>query len=92
MSNFIHAREYLHAGDVVVVDCSHQCNVYLTDDNNFSHYRRGASFEHRGGGGFFRRLPARLVVPHEGYWNVTIDLSGGQANIRYNIHYLKQAA
>lgn len=90
MSNFIHAREYLHAGDVVVVDCSHQCNVCLMDDTNFSYYRRGTRFQHWGG--HFTRLPARIAVPHDGYWNVTIDLGGGRANIQYNIHYLKNAA
>src|ERR1700719_4119898 len=39
MSDFIHAREYLHQGDVVIVDCDHQCNVRLMDDSDFSSYR-----------------------------------------------------
>jgi hypothetical protein len=37
-------------------------------------------------------FPARITVPHDGYWNVTIDLGGGRAHIRYNIGYLKHAA
>ena len=32
MSNFIHSREYLHDGDVVVVSCDHQCNVRVMSD------------------------------------------------------------
>jgi hypothetical protein len=36
-------------------------------------------------------LPARIIVPYDGNWNVTIDLGGGGANIRYNIEYLKAA-
>lgn len=88
--NFIHAREYLNQGDVVVVNCDHQCNILLTDDLNFSSYRNGRRFNHYGG--FYRMLPARIVVPHSGYWNTTIDLGGGRANIRYNIQYMKRAA
>jgi hypothetical protein len=90
MSNFVHAREYLHAGDVVVVQSSHQCNVRVMDDTNFSSYRRGGSHNYHGG--FYRMLPARIAVPTDGYWNVTIDLGGGNANIRYSIDYLKHAA
>jgi hypothetical protein len=89
MSDFIHAREYLSAGDLVVVQCSHQCNVRLTDDSNFQAYRSGR--QHRAYGGFFRMLPARIAVPHDGYWNVTIDLGGGRANINYSINYIKAA-
>jgi hypothetical protein len=37
-------------------------------------------------------LPARIAVPSSGFWNVTIDLGEGRANIRYNIEYLKRAA
>ena len=89
MSDFIHAREFLKTGDVVVVQCSHQCNVRLTDDLNFQAFRSGR--QHTAYGGFFERLPARVAVPHDGYWNVTIDLGGGRANIRYDISYLKAA-
>ncbi|MDG4890910.1 DUF1883 domain-containing protein [Mesorhizobium sp. WSM4887] len=90
MSDFIHARDYLNAGDTVVVECSHQCNVLVMDDANFQNYRSGRSFHHYGG--FYERLPARIAVPHTGYWNTVIDLGGGRANIRYNIGYLKAAA
>jgi hypothetical protein len=88
--NFIHAREWLDEGDLVVVECSHQCNVRLTDDSNFASFRRGGA--HRYHGGFYRRLPARIAVPSSGFWNVTIDVGGGRASIRYNIRYLKRNA
>lgn len=90
MSDFIHAREYLHAGDVVIVSCSHQCNVRVMDDSNFSSFRSGG--QHRYYGGFYERLPARIAVPHDGEWNTTIDLGGGNANIRYSINYIKRHA
>lgn len=89
MSNFIHAREWLEEGDIVVVECDHQCNVMLTDDANFQSYRRGGRFEYFGG--HYKMLPARIAVPRNGHWNVTIDLGGRPANIRYNISYLKAA-
>lgn len=81
--SFMHKREYLNEGAVVVVNCTHQCNVMLTDDTNFQNYKQGGQFRYHGG--FFKRLPARIPVPHSGYWNVTLDLGGGSASIRYSI-------
>lgn len=80
---YIHAREYLEAGQSIRVDCDTQCNVRLTDDVNFSQFRRGG--RHNYYGGFYRRFPCVITPPHAGYWNVTIDLAGGRANIRYSI-------
>jgi hypothetical protein len=80
---FIHKRHYLKRGDVVVVNCSHQCNVKLTDDYNFHRFEIGRS--HNYYGGHFRILPARIPVPDEGYWNVTIDIGDGTATIRHSI-------
>ena len=85
--NFLHTREYLTAGDIVVVNCDHQCNVRVLDDPNFGSFRSGR--QHRYHGGFYRQLPARIAVPHSGWWNVTLDLGGGSANIRHSISYIK---
>lgn len=90
MADFIHAREHLDEGDVVVVECDHQCNVLVLDDHNFNLYRRGAAYHYYGG--FFARLPARVGVPRSDHWNTVIDLGGGRANIRYNIGYVRRAA
>jgi len=90
MSDFIHSREFLKAGEIVIVDCDHQCNVRVMDDSNFQSYRRGGGHNYLGG--FYQRLPVRIAVPNDGYWNTTIDLGGGRANIRYNIGYLKSHA
>ena len=90
MSGFIHAREWLDEGDVVIVNCDHQCNVRLTDDTSFRSFRSGG--RHTYYGGHYKYLPARIIVPSSGYWNVTIDLGGGRANIRYDISYLKRNA
>ena len=90
MFDFIHDRQYLAEGDIVIVNCDHQCNVRVMDDSNFSSFRSGG--RHHYHGGFYKRLPARITVPSDGYWNVTIDLGGGRANIRYSINYLKREA
>lgn len=82
---FLHKRLYLNAGDIVVVDCSHQSNILLTTDSNFTNYKNGRGFQHHGGGGFFQQLPARLKAPQSGYWNITIDLGGGSGNVRHSI-------
>ncbi|GAB7529410.1 DUF1883 domain-containing protein [Pseudomonas sp. 3A(2025)] len=80
---FIHSREHLNKGDVVEVACSHQCNVRLTNDTHFSNFKNGR--QHTYYGGFFERLPARIQAPSTGYWNITIDLGGGSANITHSI-------
>jgi hypothetical protein len=86
--NFIHTREFLSAGDVAVLECDTQCNFRLTDDLNFAAFERGDA--HTYYGGFFTHFPARIPVPSTGYWNVTIDLGGGSANIRYSLSYIKR--
>lgn len=86
---FLHQREYVHQGDVVVVNCSHRCNICLMSDSDFSSYRRGGS--HHYYGGYYDRLPARIAVPEDGYWNITLDLGGGSASIRHSIGILKAA-
>lgn len=89
MVAFIHHRELLHEDDVVVVDCDHQCNVRLMDDLNFECFRRGT--RHKYYGGFYRTLPAKIVVPATDYWNITLDLAGRQARVRHSIKFLKKS-
>jgi Domain of unknown function (DUF1883) len=86
---FIHKRQYLRRGDVVVVTCSQPCNVKLTDDNNFNRYEIGRSYNFYGG--FFRELPARILAPDEGYWNITIDIGEGTATIKHTIDVIRGA-
>ena len=85
----MHQREYLNEGDVVVVDCSHRCNIRLMDDGDFASYRRGG--RHRYYGGHYDMLPARIQVPHNGHWNITLYLGGDSATIRHSINILKAA-
>lgn len=84
---FIHAREYLSDGDVVILECDTQCNFRIMDDSNFHSFKNRGSCTYYGG--FFTHFPARIVAPHSGSWNVVIDLAGGRANIQYNLSYLK---
>jgi hypothetical protein len=88
MANFIHASEHLNAGSIVKLECDTQCNFMLMTDSDFSNYRRGGA--HHYYGGFFKRFPATIVVPHTDHWNVVVDLGGGRANIRYSISYIKR--
>lgn len=57
----IHSRTHLNRGDVVIVNCTHQCNVKVMDDANYRSYQSGG--QHRFYGGEFRRLPARIPIP-----------------------------
>jgi hypothetical protein len=87
MASFIHARQRLAKGDIVIVQCSHQCNIYLMDDENFLSYRKREKFAFHGG--HFTRFPAKLPVPAEGNWNTVIDLGGRQAEIQHSISYYR---
>jgi len=87
---FVHSREYLSEGDVVVVSCSHQCNIKLMQDSDFSAYQRAGGHHYHGG--HFKRLPARIAVPSSGYWNITIDLGGSPSAFKYGIRCLRQDA
>jgi hypothetical protein len=85
--NFIHSREYLNAGDTVRLDCDTQCNFMLTTDSNFSSYRRGGRAQYYGG--HFASFPAFITAPHSDNWNITIDLGGGRASIRYDLSVVR---
>jgi Domain of unknown function (DUF1883) len=85
--SFIHSREYLKEGDTVRLDCDTQCNFMLMTDSNFSSYRRRSGFNYFGG--HVKRFPAFIAVPHSDNWNISIDLGGGRANIRYGLSIIK---
>lgn len=81
----IHSRQYLNGGDSFVVNCTHQANVLVMDDSNLSTYRRGGSAKYYGG--FFRRLPAHIPVPHSGHWNVLLEAPRGA---RYGMQVIRR--
>ncbi|UXY08969.1 DUF1883 domain-containing protein [Kosakonia sp. ML.JS2a] len=83
----IHSREYIEGGSTVSVQCSHQINVIVMDDTNYSNYNSGRGFRHYGG--FYKMFPANIVVPTTGHWNIVLALPAGhRANIRYSINIL----
>ena len=86
---FLHSREHLSQGDVVVVNCSHQCNVQLLSDANFARYKDGVGYSYNGG--FFEMLPAEIVVPSTGHWNITIDIAGRRAMIEHSITIIRNS-
>ncbi len=84
----IHASEELQEGDVLVVNCSHQCNVMLMSNADYGAYRRGEGFKYHGG--HFTKFPTRFAAPGRGQWNVVIDLGGREATIRYDIKVVRK--
>ncbi|TXE58996.1 DUF1883 domain-containing protein [Serratia nematodiphila] len=84
--SFLHKRMQLNFGDIVEVDCSHQCNIMIMSDSNFSNYKRGSRFQYYGG--HYTHLPARITVPSSGSWNVVLDIGGRAATIRHSINII----
>jgi len=86
---FIHTREYLSAGDTVVVKLSHKCYVRLLDDDNFQKYRNGFTYQ-ASGGGYYEKSPVNIKVPAAGFWVIAIDMGGKTAQgIKYSVTFLK---
>jgi hypothetical protein len=88
MANFVQDRQYLRQGDVVLVESNQKCNVRLADDQNYSKFKRGQ--QHQYYGSFYHVLPARIVVPSSGYWNVILELGGKRPDV--NINYIKSSS
>ena len=68
---FIHQREQLNEGDQIVIESSLPCNIRLMNDANFRAFKNGA--RHNYIGGHFDRFPAKIRVPGDGFWNITLD-------------------
>ena len=68
---FIHQREHLNEGDIVVIESSSACNIRLMSDANFRSCKNGGRHTYHGGA--FDRFPAKIVVPSTGFWNITLD-------------------
>ncbi|MDB6145831.1 MAG: hypothetical protein JWP80_4875 [Pseudomonas sp.] len=68
---FIHQREHLNEGDIVVIECSNACNIRLMTDANFRSFKNGGRHVYHGGA--FDKFPARIVAPSTGFWNITLD-------------------
>ena len=69
---FIHQREQLKEGDLVVIQCSQPCNIRLMNDANFRSFKNGGRHSYHGGA--FDKFPARISVPSSGFWNITLDV------------------
>lgn len=68
---YIHQREHLNEGDIVVIQCSSPCNIRLMSDANFRSFKNGGRHTYHGGA--FERFPAKIVAPSTGFWNITLD-------------------
>ena len=92
---FIHQREQLEEGDLVVIQCSQPCNIRLMNDANFRAFRnRGRHSYH---GGAFIKFPAKIRVPSSGFWNITLDTVSRKAvsvtrkpQLEYSITFKRQ--
>jgi hypothetical protein len=86
-----HALGYQHGGTVVVVELQGSAaDVHLVDPDNLQAYRKGRDFRHYGGG-LVCRSPARLTIPHDGRWHVTVDLGGRGGRVESSLTVLPWA-
>jgi len=82
---------HIDRGTVVEVTLADSAaNVRLLDNSNFQNYRAGR--RHTYYGGLITRSPARLIVPHSGYWYVTVDMQGLRGSTRASVRTIPAAA
>ncbi len=84
--NFIHSRKQLDNGDVVELSCDSACNFMLTDDLNFSLFKKCEIFAYYGG--HFTEFPARITTPHAGDWNIIVESPGGEPIASYTMNVI----
>lgn len=67
-------RLYAKAGSYIIVNANTPLIIMIRDDHDFNRYiNRGiANFY----GGYFNSYPVFIEVPHNGYWNVSLDTCG----------------
>lgn len=83
----IRKREYLRAGDTVLVECSQQANVILLSDVEYLNYKAGRRYQSLGGR--YQRYPAILTANRVDWWNVVIDWEGESRTLDYSIDIMK---
>jgi len=78
---------YLSAGEIVEITLAQNAaNVRLMDSSNFSNYRSGR--RHQYIGGYMKKSPVRLQIPHSDHWYVAIDLGGYSGTVRSAVRVL----
>ncbi|TWI53182.1 uncharacterized protein DUF1883 [Pseudomonas duriflava] len=94
---FIHQREHLTEGDLVVIESSQMCNIRLMNDANFRSFKNGGRHSYHGGA--FDTFPARITVPSTGFWNITIDTVTRRPisvthkpNLKYSIKIVRRSS
>ena len=80
---FIHKREHLEEGDVVVLEIDTSCRFMIMDDANLRALKLGCRYHFIGG--HVSRATSEIAVPRSGDWNVVIDTGGDTRNICYTI-------
>lgn len=94
---FIHQREHLNEGDIVIIESSSPCNIRLMTDANFRSFKNDDRHTYHGGA--FDKFPARIVVPSSGFWNITLDTVTRRAisvtrkpNLKHSIKIVRRSS
>ncbi|EOC9631752.1 DUF1883 domain-containing protein [Enterobacter ludwigii] len=84
---FIHSRMHLTADSIISVHSTHESNILLLDDENYSAYRCRDQFIYHGG--FYRNFPAKISIPYTGNWNIILALPSEHiTKIRHSINII----
>lgn len=68
---FLHKPFQAKAKDRIIVTFSHPTRVLLIHTSFFSKYKKGQTYQYRGG--FSEDSPVEFIVPFDGQWHAVIE-------------------
>lgn len=73
-------------GKIIEVTLGYAANVRIMDSSNYSSYKSGR--KHNFLGGYVKKSPYKVMIPHTGHWYVVIDLGGYAGKIKSGVRVL----
>lgn len=87
MKYVVHQLGNVEKGNVVEVSLKgNAANVLLLDSSNYNNYKNGRRYRYYGG--FVKKSPFKVTVPHSGKWFVVVNLGGLSGQVRSSVRIL----
>ncbi len=84
--NYIHYEINAGPNNIVQTTLDKQAYVRLMDYSNYQNYRQGSQY--RFFGGLATTSPYNIRPPHQGQWNLVIDLGGYSGTVHASVQVI----
>lgn len=85
--NYLHYEADAGPNDFIEISLDKRANVRVMDPLNYQNYEEGK--KHRYHGGLAKKSPVYVKPPHQGCWNVVVDLGGYAGTVRVSVRVLR---